>query len=415
LDINMPSLDLNRIRAEFPGLATSDTVFLDNAGGSQVLGRVAERIRDYLLHDNVQLGASYAASQRAGERVLAARRAIAELVNAAHEDEIVMGPATTALIGTLVEALRPGLQAGDEVIVTETDHEANIGAWTRLARDGVKVRIWEIDRERLSLRLDDLDALLGPRTRWVAMTLASNILGTVNPVAEVARRCHAVGARLCVDAVAYAPHRLIDVQACGADALVLSFYKVFGPHYALLWARRELLLELPSLNHFFIGPEVLPYKLQLGNVNYELSWGCAGIADYLVDVGAALVAGGGRRACMRAAFDAFARHEDGLTERLLGWLRERPGVRIIGLPSVNAGERMPTVSFVVDGRRSESIVRRVDAQGIGIRHGDFYARRLIEALGLQAQHGGVVRVSIAHYNTMNEIERLLRALDEAIG
>lgn len=411
----MPSaaLDLARIRAEFPALAAG-TVFLDNAGGSQVLARVADRIRDYLLLDNVQLGASYGASQHAGERVLAARRAVAGLINAAHDDEIVMGPSTTALIGTFVQALRPGLQAGDEVIVTESDHEANIGAWAQLADLGVVVRVWPVHVESLGLRLQDLEPLIGPRTKWIAMTWASNVLGTVNPVAEVARRAHAAGARLCVDAVAYAPHRLVDVQASGADAVVFSFYKVFGPHYAVLWVRRELLLALPSLNHHFIGADVIPYKLQLGNVNYELSWGCAGIADYLHDVGTALGDTGSARARMQTAFDAFARHEDALAERLLAWLRGRRGVRIIGLPSVTAGERMPTVSFVVDGQMSEAIVRHVDTHGIGIRFGDFYARRLVDALGLQ-RHGGVVRVSIAHYNTVEEIDRLLGALGEAIG
>ena len=406
-------LDLARIRAQFPALAC-DTVFLDNAGGSQVLGRVADRIHQYLLNDNVQLGASYAPSQRAGERVLAARRAVAELVNAFHDDEVVMGPSTTALIGTLVEALRPGLRAGDEVIVTDTDHEANIGAWARLAEVGVVVRIWHVDTQSLALVATDLDALIGPRTKWIAMTQASNILGSVNPVADVARRAHAVGARLCVDAVAYAPHRLLDVQACGADAVVFSFYKVFGPHYAMLWVRRDLLLSLPSLNHYFIGPDVLPYKLQRGNVNYELSWGCAGIADYLRDVGTELGAPGSTRERMQAAFDAFAQHEDALAEQVLAWLRASKGARIIGLPSVTAGERVPTISFVVDGVPSESIVRRVDAHGIGIRFGDFYATRLIDALGLR-QNGGVVRISIAHYNTAGEIDRLLAALDAALG
>jgi cysteine desulfurase family protein (TIGR01976 family) len=406
-------LDLARIRSEFPALACG-TVFLDNAGGSQVLARVADRIHQYLLHDNVQLGASYIASQQAGDRVLTARRAIAELVNAVHDDEIVMGPSTTALIGTLVDALRPGMRPGDEVIVTESDHEANIGAWARLARVGVTVRVWRVDVDSLSLRLEDLDPLIGPRTKWIAMTQASNILGSVNPVAEVARRAHAVGARLCVDAVAYAPHRLVDVQACEADAVVFSFYKVFGPHYAVLWAKHDLLLSLPSLNHFFIGQDAIPYKLQLGNVNYELSYGCAGIADYLRDVGTELGAVGNDRSRMQMAFDAFARHEDALAEQVLGWLRDRRGVRIIGLPSVTAQERVPTISFVAEGLLSEAIVRRVDAHGIGIRFGDFYARRLIEALGLQA-YGGVVRISIAHYNTSEEIRRLLIALDDAIA
>ena len=409
----MTALNLEQIRAEFPALA-GDTVFLDNAGGSQVLRRVADRVRDYLLTSSVQLGASYADSQRAGEKVLAARRAVAELINAPHDDEVVMGGATTALMFVLTQALRLGVKPGGEIIVTNTDHESNIGGWTRLAEAGAVINVWEVNRDSLALELADLDRLLSPRTTWLAMTHASNILGTVNPVEEVSRRVHAAGGRVCVDAVAYAPHRLVDVQACGADVVVFSFYKVFGPHYAVMWGRRELLLALPSLNHFFIGPEVIPYKLQPGNVNYELSYGCIGIHEYLCDTGTALGASGTPRQRMQAAFDAFAAHEDRLAERLLGWLRGRKGVRIIGRPSATDGQRVPTISFVVADTPSESIVRHVDGHGIGIRFGDFYARRLIESLGLQGQ-GGVVRVSMAHYNTEAEIDRLIRAFEEVIA
>jgi selenocysteine lyase/cysteine desulfurase len=246
------------------------------------------------------------------------------------------------------------------------------------------------------------------------MTHASNILGTINPVAEVARMVHAAGARLCVDAVAYAPHRLVDVQASGADVYVFSFYKVFGPHYAVMWIQRDLLQSLPSLNHYFIGPEVIPYKLQPGNVNYELSYGCIGISEYLEDVGTKLGANGTLRQKMQCAFDAFEKHEDDLAERLLTYLHTKKSVRIIGKGTTRAGGRMPTISFVVAQRMSEDIVRHVDRFGIGIRFGDFYAIRLIERLGLQAQ-GGVVRVSMAHYNTAEEIDRLIRHLDEVIA
>ncbi len=406
------ALDLDAIRAEFPALA-QDFVFLDNAGGSQVLGRVADRIRDYLLSTSVQLGASYAVSQAASERVLEARRSVAQLINAAHDEEVVMAGATTLLMHLLTTAIAPSIRPGDEIIVTETDHESNVGGWMRLQAQGAVVKCWPVNRETLELDLAALDTLLSPRTRWVAMTHASNVLGTVNPVAEVARRVHAVGGKLAVDGVAYAPHRLVDVQASGADVYVFSFYKVFGPHYAVLWGRRELLLGLPSLNHFFIGPEVLPYKLQPGNVNFELSYGCIGIADYLQHVGRTLGATGTPRQQMQAAFDAFAAHEDALAEQLLVWLRERKGVRIIGRPRVQQADRMPTISFVVAGRRSEDIVRAVDAHRIGIRFGDFYARRLADALDLHV-HGGVVRVSMAHYNTAQEIDRLIHALDQAI-
>ena len=406
------ALDLAAIRGEFPALA-QDFVFLDNAGGSQVLARVADRVRDYLLTSSVQLGASYAHSQAAGAKVLQARQSVARLINAAHDEEVVMGGATTALMFQLIQAILPQVRPGDEVILTNTDHEANIGAWLRLQAAGATVRFWNVNPQTLELDLADLEQLLSPRTTWVAMTHASNVLGTVNPVAEAAQRVHRVGARLCVDAVAYAPHRLVDVQASGADVYVFSFYKVFGPHYAVLWGRRELLLQLASLNHYFIAPETLPYKLQPGNVNYELSYGCIGISDYLEAVGTALGAQGDVRSRMQHAFDAFERHEDALAQQLLAYLRGKAGVRIIGRTHTGDGLRVPTVSFVVRGAMSESIVLHTDRFGIGIRFGDFYAKRLIEALGLQAR-GGVVRVSIAHYNTPAEMDHLIKHLDAAI-
>ncbi len=409
----MTPLNLATIRAEFPALA-SDFVYLDNAGGSQVLRRVADRIHDYLLTTSVQLGASYHTSEVAAGRVLSARRTIAALINAPFDEAVVMGASTTLLMFLFTQALLPSVKPGDEIIVTNTDHEANIGGWMRLSAAGAVIKIWEVNRDSLMLEMTALDALLSERTTWVAMTHASNVLGSVNPVAEVAKRVHAVGGRLCVDAVAFAPHRLVDVAASGADIYVFSFYKVFGPHYAVLWGQRDLLLSLPSLNHRFIGQEVLPYKLQPGNVNFELSWGAAGIADYLHDVGVSLGATGTPRECMQTAFDAFAQHEDALAERLLFYLRGKPQVRIIGLPRVTNSNRMPTVSFVVRGQRAESIVRHVDKFNIGIRYGDFYAVRLIETLQLQAS-GGVVRVSMAHYNTLPEIDRLIVALDGVIG
>ncbi|APW43000.1 cysteine desulfurase-like protein [Rhodoferax saidenbachensis] len=407
------TLNIDHIRAEFPTLSNG-FAYLDNAGGSQVLRRVADRVRDYLLTSSVQLGASYAHSQDAGSKVLAARKSVAELINAEYDDEVVMGGATTALMFQVTQAILPSIQPGDEIIVTNTDHEANIGGWLRLQSAGAVVRFWNVNPQTLELDLSDLEKMLSPRVKWVAMTHASNILGTVNPVAKVADLVHHVGARLCVDAVAYAPHRLVDVRASGADLYVFSFYKVFGPHYAVLWGRRELLLSLASLNHYFIPNDTLPYKLQPGNVNYELSYGCIGINDYLTDVGTQLGVKGSSRQKMQAAFDAFEHHEDRLAEQLLSYLRSKKNVRIIGLPEAKSGQRVPTISFMVDGKMSESIVRHTDRFNIGIRFGDFYAKRLIESLGLHVW-GGVVRVSIAHYNTVAEIDHLIRHLDEAIG
>ncbi len=414
--MKLTELELQTVRREFPAFSQPDqTVFLDNAGGSQVLQCVADRIHTYLLTNSVQLGASYRTSQQAGERVAQARQAVAELINAYDDREVVMGGSTTGLMFLLIQAILPSIQAGDEIIITNTDHEANIGAWKRLQAAGAIIRVWEVNHHSLELELSTLHNLLSTRTKWVAMTHASNVLGTINPVAEVAKLVHTVGARLCVDGVAYAPHRLVDVQASGADIYVFSFYKVFGPHYAVLWGHFDLLSQLSGLNHFFIDAEDLPYKLQPGNVNFELSYGCGGIRDYLVKMGQSFGGAGSARAQMQLAFDRFEAHENALAEQLLSFLRHRPQVRIIGLSEVEQGsyKRVPTISFVVDGKSSESIVRHIDQYGIGIRFGDFYAKHLIHALDLE-KHGGVVRVSIAHYNSSDEINRLIQHLSEII-
>jgi cysteine desulfurase family protein (TIGR01976 family) len=409
----LKALDIDYVRSQFPALS-SGYAYLDNAGGSAVLKPVADRISDYLLNSAVQLGASYSESVDAGARVMQARESVARLINARHPEECVMGGSTTHLLQILCRAIAPSIQTGDEIVVTNCDHEANIGPWVRLCEErGATLRVWSVSPQSLELELDDLDALLSEKTRYVAMTHASNILGSVNPVAQVARKVHAVGGKLCVDAVAYAPHRLVDVQASGADYYVFSFYKTFGPHFAVLWGKREALLELPSLNHFFIGQDVIPYKLQPGNLNYELSYGCIGINDYLIDIGRKLGATGSERQIMQAAFDAFEVQEDLLAETLLAFLREAPGVRIIGKSHVTDGDRVPTISFVVEGIQSQEIVGRVDAHRMGIRYGDFYARRLIEELGL-TRYGGVVRVSIAHYNSIDEMKRLVAHLAQAI-
>lgn len=278
-------LDVAFVRGHFPALA-GDWTFFDNAGGSQILRGVVDRITDYLLTTNVQLGASYAVSQHAGERMQEAQRRMAEFVNAQRPEEIVMGPTSTMLVQLLARAMEPQLKPGDEVVVTRADHESNIGAWVRLESIGVVPRFWELNAQTQSLDLADLDVVMSPRTRLVAFTHASNISGTINPVAEWTRFIHDRGAKVCVDGVAYAPHRAVDVRAWDVDYYVLSLYKVYGPHHALLYGKYAHLLELANLYHYFIANDRIPYKLQPGNPNYELSYGSIGIVDYLEELGA---------------------------------------------------------------------------------------------------------------------------------
>ncbi len=401
-------LDLDHVRRQFPALADG-FAYLDNAGGSLVLGRVADRVRDYLLTTSVQTGAGYPQSRRAVERLAEARARIALLVNAARPEEVVLGPSTTVLFQWLAKAMETRLAPGDEVVVTEFDHESNIGPWRALEKRGIVVKTWGLDPESFELDLDALDRLMTERTRLVAVTHASNILGTVNPVAEIARRVHAAGAEIAVDAVAYAPHRAVDVRAWDVDYYVFSFYKTYGPHFAVMYGKHDRLLELDGLYHYFYGREKVPAKLEPGNTNYELAWGSAGIVDYLDELGGA----SRDRAAIARAFDDIAAQETALGARLLDYLGSRNDVRVIGRRAAGP-DRVPTVSFKARARDSAAIVGEADRHDVGIRFGDFHSRRLIEALGL-AEGSGVVRVSMVHYNTLDEVDRLIGALGPALG
>ncbi|MFQ5744539.1 MAG: cysteine desulfurase-like protein [Acidobacteriota bacterium] len=406
-------LDPEFARAFFPALA-GDWVFFDNAGGSQILRPVLDRINDYLVASNVQHGASYALSELASERLRIATEAVAMLMNAEDAAEIVMGPSSSLLLHMLADALGRQLAPGDEIIVTNADHEANIGPWLDVQRLGVSVKFWTVRPESRELHPEDLVSLLGPRTRLVALTHTSNILGRIQPIRAIADLAHERGAMLCVDGVAYAPHRAIDVRALDVDFYVFSFYKVYGPHHAVLYGKREHLLGLPSLNHYFVDQTDIPYKLQPGGVNYELSYGMLGLVDYLRQLAAA---GGcttkSDREAVVAAFDAIGAHEQLLARRLLEFLASKSGVCVVGPDCADRDVRVPTVSFRVPGVSSRAIVSSVDAHKIGIRWGDFYSPRLIDDLGLRAGDG-VVRVSMVHYNTLHEVDRLIGVLEPLI-
>ena len=403
------ALDIARVRAEFPALADGFAYF-DNAGGSLVLKPVAERIAEYLLTTSVQTGASYSHSQRASARVHEARTAIARFMNAQRPEEIVLGASATMMMRTLAQAMASQFQPGDEIIVTNFDHETNIGPWLTLKERGVVFKFWEINRETMTIDLADLEALLGPKTKLVCVTHVSNILGSINPIRAIADKVHAAGAKLVVDGVAYAPHRAVDVQALDVDYYVFSFYKTYGPHFAVLYGRYDLLRELDNLYHYFYDKDKVPAKLEPGNTNYELAWGSAGIVDYFDELGG----GSGDHAAIARAFEDVAAHEALIGERLLDYLRGKNGVRIIGDRGSDKATRVPTISFKADGRDSAAIVRALDDKQIGIRFGDFHSRRLVEALGL-SDGNGVIRVSMVHYNTPEEVDRVIAALDEALG
>lgn len=404
------TLDIEFVRSQFPGLANPWVLF-DTAGGSQILASSVERLSDYLLNTNVQHGASYEVSATATRRVEEAQQRLANLINAKRPEEVVMGASSSMLLKQLADAMPLG--AGDEIIVTNFDHEANISPWNRLRERGVIVKTWKLNPQTLELDLDALHALFTPRTRLLCVSQASNILGAVNPVETLAAVAHQHGAQICVDAVAYAPHRVIDVSGWDVDYYVFSLYKVYGPHQAILYAKYDNLCELANLNHSFLGAAI-PYKLQPGTVNYELTYASAAVVDYLETLGRRSAGTEVEsRAAIEAAYTAIVTHEEMLSEPLLEFLRSRNTVRIIGPVTASADVRVPTISFVVDNRRSDDIVAAMDAHKIGIRFGDFYAPQLIDDLGLRPQNG-VVRVSMVHYNTRDEVDRLIGHLNEIL-
>lgn len=401
-------MDIDFVRKQFPAL-DRDFIFMDNAGGSQVLGKVIERISGYLVHHNVQLGASYKVSAEAGQKLKYTTSRIAELVNASKSEEVIVGSSTTMLLRILSLSIKGQWKKGDEVIVTDTDHEANVSPWMDLQKEGIEVKIWKVNHETLQLEIDDLKELLNDRTRLVAVTHASNVLGTINPIKEIAKIVHKAGALICVDGVAYAPHRRIDVKDLDVDFYTFSWYKTYGPHLALMYGKHELLLELDSLNHYFIGKENVPYKLQPGNFNFELTYSVLGIIEYYEDFfshhfDAKAYLNFPEK--LSQAFNLIASHEEDLAGTLLDYLNSVPEIRIIGIPEPDQSRRVPTISFVHEKLKSDEIVEQVDDHRIGIRFGDFYAKKLINTLGLDKKNG-VVRVSLVHYNSKEEVNKLI--------
>lgn len=404
---------LKHVRSRFPALASPWALF-DNAGGSVPLAGVIERASAYMRGHAVQLGASYELSARATAEVEAGHRAAERLVNA-EPGEVVLGASTTANLRLLARALRPGWGAATDIVVTNLDHEANIGPWRELERDGIQVREWRFRPGTAALHADDLEPLLTPRTALVCFTHCSNVVGTIHDAAAIIRRIHAAGTLACVDGVAFAPHRLVDVKALDADFYAVSLYKTFGPHLGLLYGRRELLRQARSQNHFFYGEDELPGKLEPGSVPHELAASLPAIPEYLLDLESRLPGGGSgeERERLARAYGAIAAHEAALVAPLLEFLRSRPGVRLLGEPSADPARRVPTVAFTVDGRDAAEIPAALDAAGVAVRYGHFYAHRAIAALGL-LERGGIARVSMAHYNTPAEVEKLIAALERVL-
>lgn len=397
------AFDEQAIRAQFPALAQKQ-VFMDNAGGAQVLQSVISAITDYLTKTNVQLGASYPVSQTSTSKFDDGYTAAAKYVNASPKD-VVFGASTTQLFRNLATALK--VEPDSEFILSKLDHEANIAAWAQLAKwKGITVKWWVPTKNTNSnpkLEPEDLKKLLSPKTKLVACTHTSNILGTVTDVAALSKviRENNPDTLFAVDAVAYAPHAAIDVKAFGVDFYSFSWYKVYGPHVALLYVSERGQKSIESLGHYFKHGDTLEELLGLAAGNYESVQSIPQIVSYLDQVG----------------WDAIHAQEEKIQEVLLSYLRSKPDqIKIYGEPSSDRNLRVPVISFRVKGKTSFGITDAIEARSpYGCRAGHFYSKRLIEeVLGISDPDDGIVRCSLLHYNTVEEVEGLVKVLDEVI-
>lgn len=410
----MTALDTAFVRGQFPPLADG-WVFVENAGGTYVPRQVIDRTREYMNETQVQPNWGFASSQLATDRIARGKHLMAEFINA-DADEIVLGPSTTMHVFLMAQALRRQFKAGDEIIVTEQDHEANVGAWRALEEFGLVIREWPVDPVTGALMYDELDNLLTPRTRLVAFTHCSNVASIVHDVPALVRKIHDAGALAFVDGTAYAPHFPVDVKALDCDFYVFSLYKVCGPHQSVLYGKRAHLKAARNLNHHFITDDNVAYKFLPGGPSHEFAAGCVGMADYFDALHAhhKLEPANTFHARLRRVYDLIMSHEARLAERVESFLRAKPGVRIVGRKPSSDGRIAPVIAFHVPGRRSADIVAKLNADRIAIGNSDFWAARLIKALGLTAEDG-VIRVGLAHYNDDQDVERLLTALDRALA
>jgi cysteine desulfurase family protein (TIGR01976 family) len=372
---------------------------------------VIDAVSDYLAHKNANHMGAFATSRESDILLHAAHRAAADLLGAADADCVAFGANMTTLTFALSRAIGRTWKPGDEVIVTRLDHDANVSPWVLAARDaGATVKFVGIKTEDCTLDLDALKQLLSPRTKLVAVGCASNATGGINPVREICTWARSAGALSFLDAVHYAPHGLLDVQAWGCDFLACSAYKFFGPHIGMLWGRRELLEQLPA---YKVRPadNALPSKWMTGTQNHEGMAGVLAAIDYLADVGRELAADDlpDRRAALVTGFAGIAAYERELAARLLAGLAEIDDIKVWGITDrARLAERVPTFSITHARRSPLELVAHLDRHGIYAWHGNYYALELSETLGHEPQ--GMVRIGLVHYNTAREVDRLLEVL-----
>ena len=409
-----PALDLNYVRSQYPSLSQSvnghPTAFLDGPGGTQVPQRVIDAISAYLAHDNANTGGAYSTSRNTDAMIARARGAMADFLNCS-PDEVAFGPNMTTLTFAISRAIGRELKPGDEIVVTRLDHDANVSPWTAMAEDrGVTVRWAEIHDEDCTLDTADLASKINAKTKLVAVGYASNAVGTINPVKEVVRLAHQVGALCYVDAVHYGPHGLIDVAALDCDFLACSTYKFFGPHMGVLYGKRE---HLKKFRPYKVRPNTnaIPNCWEWGTLNHECIAGIEACVEYIADLGRrSNPEATTRRQAIEAAFAAIHEHERGLLEKMMDGVKAIPGLKIYGITDpARYNERCTTFAVRIEGHTPPELATKLGDRGFFTWDGNYYALNLTEHLDVE-KSGGFLRIGLVHYNTADEVDRLLAAL-----
>ncbi|MDH3693036.1 MAG: aminotransferase class V-fold PLP-dependent enzyme [Gammaproteobacteria bacterium] len=414
----MTKFDIGFIRSQFPAFAHPETgqwAFFENAGGSYAAAPVVDKLHHFMTATKMQPYGASAPSREAGEAMDLSHEKLAAAINA-ETDEVMFGPSTSMNTYVISHAMRSMLQAGDEVIVTNQDHEANIGAWWRMEEgdSGIVVREWQVDSESGLLDISGLTRLLNEKTKLVCVTHCSNIVGAINDIPKIARLVRETGAWLAVDGVSFAPHLFPNVKALDVDFYFFSLYKTFGPHQGLLYVRKPVLEQMPNQSHFFNAGYLTKKLTPAGPQHGEIA--CAsGVVEYLENVYAhhfpeSENTPGSVYDRVSAAMHLGHAYEAEQTNRILGFLRDN-GVRIIGDETASAGKRAPTIAFTGAKLQPMELATRCAAVQVGIGGDNFYAYRLMQALGIEPDEG-VVRISLVHYTSAEDVDRLLNALDE---
>ena len=408
------SLDTDYVKAQFPAFQdplSSKWTFFENAGGSYVPKNVINHLNTFMTSTKVQPYADFDISKIAGENMDKATYLFAQTINA-DKDEIIVSASTTLNMYVLSNAIKGILSPGDEIIVTNQDHEANIGAWRRLEKDGYVIKEWKLNPMNAELEIDSLKQLLTSKTKLVAVTHCSNIVGSVNNLKLISKIVHDHDAYIVGDGVSYAPHGFPDVKDLDIDFYTFSLYKTFGPHLGLLYGKKSILNKLPNQNHQFLEGEV-PYTLNPGGPNHEELSCLIGIHEYFdnlynhhfsnKDISI--------RNKIEQVNNLIAKHEEIIANPLLDYLDSRKDVRLIGKNKIKNKNRAPTVAFIFDNKSSKEVSNELVKRGIATRNDNFYAWRCLKALGIDTEDG-VVRISMVHYNTSEDVNKLIYALKE---